>query len=437
LNLNVYRRSGVTEGANLPVLFWICGGGFSFGSGNLYDPSSILSQAHEMGQDIIVVSANYRIGAFGFLGGQEVYNNSDGNWGLADQRTALEWVADNIASFGGDPDKVTIFGESAGSIAVAYQMLMYDGDNTYNNKPLFRGAIMDSGSITPTKQLNSSNAQEVYNQLAINAGCHDTANSFECLSRLSGQELNEAQNDIPAIFSYKSLALPFLPRWDGKKMFKEQVYDLVAKGKYAKVPYIIGDNEDEGTMFAMFNSNITTSKQFKSYIRGMFSDISDEMWSKIEKLYPDDPSEGSPYRTGQQWNWYPEYKRLSSILGDFVFQWPRRFFLDATTDVNRWSWFSTAQHGLPYVGTSHANDLLYIWFMPTLMRPGRTFKRAYVAFTNYLDPNIGSDLGPKWPEYSESRKNFVINFLSNTIADDDYRKEQSDYVNAHVKKLLF
>lgn len=104
------------------------------------------------------MAVNYRLGAFGFLGGREVLADGAANLGLLDQRMGLEWVVDNIAAFGGDPDAVTIWGKSTGSISVFDQLALFDGNNTYKGRALFQGAIMDSGSITLTESVNGVKA---------------------------------------------------------------------------------------------------------------------------------------------------------------------------------------------------------------------------------------------------------------------------------------
>lgn len=168
LTVSVARPAGTTAGAGLPVLFWIYGGAFEvrlsrylsqstfmqstdyqrqLGWTSSYNPTSFLSQAIDQDQPFVFVAVNYRVAGFGFMPGKEILADGSANLGLLDQRMGLEWVADNIAAFGGDPTKVTIWGESAGAISVFDQMAMYGGDITYNGQALFRGAIMDSGSI--------------------------------------------------------------------------------------------------------------------------------------------------------------------------------------------------------------------------------------------------------------------------------------------------
>lgn len=152
----VHRPAGTKPGDKLPVLFWIFGGGFELGWNSMYDGAPWVADSVKQGKPIIFVSVNYRVGGFGFLPGAEILADRSSNLGLLDQRLGLKWVADNIASFGGDPDKVTIWGEqvhpqvsgtyadmtrSAGAISVLDQMIMYNGDHTYKGKPLFRAAI--------------------------------------------------------------------------------------------------------------------------------------------------------------------------------------------------------------------------------------------------------------------------------------------------------
>ncbi len=122
LTISVQRPAGTTSKSKLPVLFWIFGGGFELGSTQFYDGTSLVSEAVSDGLPFIYVAVNYRVGGFGFMPGAELKAEGSGNLGLLDQRLGLEWVHDNIAAFGGDPTKVTIWGESAGSISVTDQV---------------------------------------------------------------------------------------------------------------------------------------------------------------------------------------------------------------------------------------------------------------------------------------------------------------------------
>lgn len=116
LTLNVIRPVGTTESDKLPVLFWIFGGGFEGGSTQSYDGSSLVASSVDLGKPIIFVAVNYRLGGFGFLAGKEIKADGASNIGLLDQRLGLKWVAENIKAFGGNSEKVTIWGESAGSL---------------------------------------------------------------------------------------------------------------------------------------------------------------------------------------------------------------------------------------------------------------------------------------------------------------------------------
>lgn len=129
LYINVIRPEGLNDTADLPVAFWIHGGGL-FGGGApdvRYNLSFIVQQSVEMGTPMIGVSTNYRLSAFGFLNSKEAVDAGIANMGFRDQRLALQWVQENIAAFGGSPDKVTIWGESAGAESVTAQVLAYNG----------------------------------------------------------------------------------------------------------------------------------------------------------------------------------------------------------------------------------------------------------------------------------------------------------------------
>lgn len=246
LTMSVMRPQGTPTNAKLPVLFWIYGGGFETGSPQQYDGSVLIPQSVAQGKPMIIVSVNYRLGAFGFLGGKEVLADGAANLGLLDQRMGLEWVADNIEVFGGDPDAVTIWGESAGSISVFDQLALFDGNHTYKGRPLFRGAIMNSGSITPTEPVDGVKAQGIFDTVAEAAGCASVEDSakLECLREVDHDTFVNASNSVPSYLSYTSLAFSYAPRQDGR-VLTDSPEALVETGKYAAVPMIIGNQENE------------------------------------------------------------------------------------------------------------------------------------------------------------------------------------------------
>lgn len=438
LSLNVFRPANTKPGAKLPVLFWIFGGGFQLGSGSMYDGSPYVLQSVNIGMPVIVVTINYRLGAYGWLGGSEVVKQGPGNWGLLDQRLALEWVADNIAGFGGDPSKVTIFGESAGAISAGHQMLLYDGDNTYKGKPLFRGAIMQSGSVVPTEKLDSAYPQHIFDHVAEVAGCSNAPSPLECLRALPVEQMNKAQSSVPGIFSYQSIGLSFLPRWDGH-ILSDQVHQMVKDGKYARVPFIIGDQEDEGTLFALTLSNVTTTQDAIDWVENLLRDTPRAMLEQVaSSLYPSDVTQGSPFNTWIFNELYPGFKRNAALLGDFVFQWPRRFMLDNIQDVDRYSFLSKELNGTPFLGTFHGNDILFQWFNPINLLPTKAYRNYFIAFANNLNPNTGSQISQTWPRYVANKgQNLVISMVSLSTAADNFRKSASDYVNNNIQKLLF
>lgn len=112
LTLNVQRPSGTTANSALPVLAWIYGGGFESGSTQNNDGANFVSMSVTLGKPVLYVQMNYRLNGYGFLGGKELSAEGSTNLGLRDQRLALQWIQDNIAAFGGDPTKVTLWGES-------------------------------------------------------------------------------------------------------------------------------------------------------------------------------------------------------------------------------------------------------------------------------------------------------------------------------------
>ncbi|XP_066291000.1 pyrethroid hydrolase Ces2e-like [Branchiostoma lanceolatum] len=219
LYLNIYTPS--LSGNSLPVMLWIHGGGFTGGSSNPYRGEAL--SAH---QNVVVVTINYRLGVLGFL--LTPVENVKGNFGLLDQVRALEWVRDNIANFGGDPNKVTIFGESAGGISVSLLVLspLTDG--------LFLRAISESGVATTVPTVPSNDAMfSITSSFGHSMNCTGDvdATMIECIRSKSVESLLAAQHLVSPVVDQH-----FLP---------EAPMTLLQTGRFSKVDYLLGTNNDE------------------------------------------------------------------------------------------------------------------------------------------------------------------------------------------------
>lgn len=350
---------------------------------------------------------NYRLGGFGFLAGKEILKDGSSNLGLLDQRLAIKWVANNIAAFGGDPLKVTLWGESGGAVSIWDQIALYDGNHLYRGKPLFRAAIMDSGCIIPSKPVDTKKAQDVFDMVVQVAGCSSAADKLDCLRGVSYTTYYNATNSVPGVFGYNSVALSYPPRPDGKVLTTSPDV-LTQSGRYAKVPFIIGDQEDEGTLFALSQSNITTTEQLRLCIKTIFFlTASDPAIDAILEAYPDDPAQGSPFNTGQLNQVYPQYKRIAAILGDLTFTLARRVYLNhaaqAHPEVPFWSYLSSYYYGTSVLGTFHGSDVAAVFYNIPRSYPGQAFRSYYLSFINRLDPNAETAF-PHWPKWKDNKQ---------------------------------
>lgn len=451
LTVTVQRPKGTRPGSGLPVLFYIFGGGFQAGSTNVTNAEKLIQFAEAQNQSFVYVAVNYRVGGFGFLGGAEVLREGSTNLGLRDQRMGLEWVADNIAYFGGDPERVTIWGQSAGSISVFDQMALNKGDAEYKGEKLFRGAIMNSGSVIPTDAVDSKRAQAIFDTVAAAANCTiNTNNTLDCLRSLSYEDYYRAANSVPRILDNSSLALSYLPRPDGT-LLVDSPDVLASTGHYHAVPAIITSQEDEGTLFAFAQTHVTSTERLVDYLSETFfgEGATREEVAGLVATYPEESAAGSPFRTGLLNEWYQAtygtgkgFKRVAAILGDFVFTLARRLALDGMSsshaNVPLWSSLSSVLYGLaPYYGTPHGTDVNLV-FEGTGGVAAESTRTYYLNFLHSLDPNEPDSQYREWPRWTpEGRQLLWTTLTGNFLIDDTFRNDSYAFLKENTKALYF
>ncbi|MFE1109101.1 carboxylesterase/lipase family protein [Streptomyces rochei] len=339
LYLNVYTPAHRTN-RPLPVMFWIHGGGFSFGSGDREDGSLIART-----NNVVVVTVNYRLGVFGFLDLPGLSRHGAGNYGLLDQQAALRWTQRNIGAFGGDASRVTIAGESAGGHSVCALMASPPA------RGLFSGAIIQSGGC-PSHTVGQ--AVDRGKRYAAAAGCSATSAGLSCLRAKPAGALQAAAGGF--VGGVLSGPLPV----SGVPELPVPPIEAVRTGGTANVPLLIGHTRDEVRAWALPFAQ-ATKEQYERAVRTEFGDEADAVLAH----YPFDAygdSYTGAYAFGALWGDSSVFYGLGgcqyqNLTARFAMRQPRTYFYEFNDPHPPTGRPSTGFD----VGASHASEMAYLF----------------------------------------------------------------------------
>ena len=396
LYLNIWSPGA--DGRKRPVMVWIHGGSFTYGSGSspMYDGASFAEKG-----DLVVVTFNYRLGVFGFLDlsafGGDAWAES-GNCGMLDQVAALRWVRDNIEAFGGDPGNVTIFGESAGSVSVSTLLAMPDA------RGLFRQAIMQSGTArhTRTKEVAAQVTEQLLSALGVEPHEVSRLQSMSADELLKGTEVFQTR--------------VFGPVRDGR-IVPEDPEAAIRDGSAKEIPVMIGSNLDEWRWFTHFDPWWQEMKDDR--LEEAFALSFGALWPGL--------SEGVLKERSLDTDLYHDMMTFEVFTYPSIAlsEWQVRH--GAPVWMYRFDCPSPTLDGRPRA--YHALEIPYVWNTigkegmeritgdaPDRFELADRMHRAWIAFARSGDPNIPGL--PEWPPYDLSRRATMIFNRRSEVAED-------------------
>ncbi|MFJ9084094.1 carboxylesterase/lipase family protein [Streptomyces sp. NPDC102384] len=384
LYLNVYRPSRSTK-KNLPVFVWNHGGGNTGGAGRDTNPDKFVTR-----QDVVYVTINYRLGAMGWLYSDALAkDNKDGaagNFGLLDQQAALRWVQHNIGSFGGNPDNVTLAGQSAGARNTCTQLAAPGA------RGLFDRAILQSGGCTsPTR--STQEAAKSGDDFSAALNCPSTKDQLACLRGKTPAEILAAQQKVAQSSSvYGTSVLP------------EDPLALLKAGKLTKLPVVVGGTSDESQQSVYGQYDYRGNPLTAAQVAGLVEDTYPEGADRIEAAYPVDDywsptvAWGAIQSDQRACRDQTQRERLAADTRSYAYEFAEK---DGPPFTSIW------RLGTDYpFGATHVNDLGYLWDYLGTALPFSTDQVAlsnqmisyWGSFTEDGDPAVKS--APAWPTYS-------------------------------------
>jgi para-nitrobenzyl esterase len=414
LSLNIWASSDTAPGDQKPVLVWLHGGAYILGSSGqpLYDDRRLAG-----GGDVVVVSVNYRLGALGFLdlsSFDTARRHFDSNIGLHDVLAALRWVRDNIAAFGGDPQKVTLFGESAGAGIVTTLLAVPAAEG------LFAGAIAESSPATSVYDRARARrvAVSFLDKLGIAAPDAGRLADVPIAAILAASQ--EVFDEVPV---RNPGTLAFVPIIDGDLLHDYPV-KLAEEGRSHPVPLIIGTNKREAALFRLMRSPLMPITP--RAITSMFTQIAAE---QPDLQLPTEEQIGSAYSRLRR------KARSLSIATDAGFRMPSVWLAEGHSRVApvylyRFD-YSTPFLKLLLISAAHATELPYVWGNlgapkdPTLKLGGAKTAKAvskrvrarWINFAAHGKP-AGPAGEPDWTSYREDDRACLIIGKRDTVAHD-------------------
>jgi len=365
-------------------MVWIHGGAFANGSGDIYDARWFVERG-----DMIAVTLNYRLGALGFLAHPALAADgaSAGNYGFADQQAALRWVHDNIGDFGGDPDRVTVAGESAGAMSVCDHLV------APGSAGLFHAAVVMSGPCQA--QAGLATAERVSRTYAESVGCGEVATAAECLRRLPADRL------IASPLYYNLGVNAITGPVTGTDALPVDPVSAIADGRAASVPVLIGTNRDEFTLFAALQ--YLQSGRMPDY-PGVLGTTFGADAARIAQRYPLDRYGGNAALA------------YAAVITDWGFACPAFRMAAGQQRVapvygyifnDRNAPAPEPVRAVPFpIGAAHSLELRYLFDVggaPELSSAQQTLSRRMIAYwTSFVTGGVPqAEDAPKWPPLND------------------------------------
>ncbi|KAJ8083146.1 hypothetical protein PM082_009015 [Marasmius tenuissimus] len=398
LFLNLAFPGAEVPSEGLPTVVWIHGGGYVGGSASGTQVADLVREANN---GVVAVAIQYRLGLFGFLPGNEVKENGVLNAGLLDQNFALRWVQEHISKFGGDPTKVTIWGESAGAGSVLQQVIAEDGQT---DPPLFRGAITSSTFLPSQYEFNDTIPENLYSQTVSQANCTSSSDTLACLRGTDASLLQTINQNLNAAGFFGTFV--FVPVIDGT-FIRQRATEALRQGKINGEALLAVTNTNEGVNFV----NQTAPANVTSYAGKLFPKFGPEQEAAVTQQYDG---------LGSQLN------QTNAIMGEAIFICPSYFIVDAFQDRAFKGRFAVppAQHGA---------DVNYYFPSGRTLAFNNTdfqkaFSQSFLSFVISLDPNAkfdSSNITPEWRMFSDGQSEMVFNRtgdeadVHSAVADQD------------------
>jgi len=414
LNLNIWTPS--SDQNKRPVMVWIHGGGFNTGNGRIYDGTSLVKRGN-----VVVVTINYRLNSLGF----SFIPGITSNVGMLDQITALKWVRDNIENFGGDADNITIFGESAGGMAVSTLLVMHEA------KGLFHRVIAQSGACNPASY-RASEGKDITKRVISESGIEK--DDIEALCKISAYELVNAHSKI-SLENGEIKPWPFsiAPFIDGEHI-PEHPLDLIRKGVASGVDLLVGTNLNESTIWKTFNPNFKEANEVKMHI--MIKNIVESLGQNEDK------AEGliKSYReTRKNEGFLSAQEVLDAFSTDLEFRISAIRTAEAQSVQNPntymylFTWHSPFMGG--NLGACHITEIPFVFgmldvpFWSIFSGKGEQAEKlsekimdAWISFARTGNPSHEGI--PEWPKYDGEKRSTMLLGKEIEVVNDPYGKER-------------